>query len=189
MKRISINDKDAIQLAAEVVINGGVIVYPTDTLYGFGADATNKLAVDRINTIKGRTGPISVIADSVERVASWSTLEDREFESIKKYIGGAQTIIIPVHDKVTVPSIQGEGGSLGVRIPSHAFGPKLAAQTGRPITTTSVNRTGMDALNTPDEIFNEFNNEVDLLIDDGILPESSGSAIFLYHKDGIKQLR
>ena len=62
MKLISVNDKNAISFASDIIINGGIIVYPTDTLYGFGVDARNSSAIKKLNEIKKRETPISVIA-------------------------------------------------------------------------------------------------------------------------------
>lgn len=190
IKRIDIKDSGALEAAATIVTGGGIIVYPTDTLYGLGTDATNQAAVDRINKIKGRSGPISVIADTVTRVREWSTLNESEFSTIEKYIGGAQTLILPVKQGVTVTGIQGKGGTLGIRIPDVSFGPDLVSITGRPLTTTSVNRSGEAPLNDPAIIMNLLrDDEIDLLVDAGTLPVSRGSLIYLYSKGDVLQVR
>lgn len=187
--RISASDPQALNRAADIISSGGLIVYPTDTLYGFGADATNSSAVARINRIKGRSGPISVIADSIDRVRDWSPLDRDSFESIVGYLGGAQTLILLVHRETSVPEIQGTDHTLGIRIPDDRFGPDLVSLIGRPLTTTSVNRSGQPPMNDPDDIFDIFNGEFELLVDRGKLSSSKGSSIFKYTGDRILQIR
>ena len=108
---------------------------------------------------------------------------------VKQYLRGPTTIILPVKKGIIHPSIMGEDGTLGIRIPAHPFGPKLCDKLGFPITTTSVNRSGQDPFNDPDEIIDEFDGEFDLLIDDGVLPQSSGSTIYKLEKSKLKVIR
>ena len=169
--RINASSKHVIEAAGNAILYGGIIVYPTDTLYGFGVDARNETAIKRLNKIKGRSAPISVIAPNSSTVLSWAT------------------IILPVKKGIIHPSIMGEDGTLGIRIPAHPFGPKLCDKLGFPITTTSVNRSGQDPFNDPDEIIDEFDGEFDLLIDDGVLPQSSGSTIYKLEKSKLKVIR
>ena len=101
MKIISVNHPDANSLAANVIQKGGIIVYPTDTLYGFGVDARNDAAIQKLNFIKKREGPISVIAPNVRTVKSWSSIHNKYWESIENKLGGKTTIILPVKKKIS----------------------------------------------------------------------------------------
>ena len=94
MKLISVNDKNAISFASDIIIHGGIIVYPTDTLYGFGVDARNSSAIKKINEIKKRETPISVIAWSLDIVRSWSDIKYDDFEKAKKILLESNTIIL-----------------------------------------------------------------------------------------------
>ena len=78
MKVINWENKDAIKVALEVIDRGGILVYPTDTIYGFGVNAKNPAAIDKLNIMKNRTGPISVIAPDKETVSTWIRIEDEE---------------------------------------------------------------------------------------------------------------
>ena len=178
MKLISVNNKDAIKIASDVIHQGGVIVYPTDTLYGFGVDARNKSAIKKLNNIKRRKTPISVIVWSVDTLYSWSSITDSEFEKAKKIVLESNTIIIPIKNNIVNNSILADDGSLGVRMPHHNFPIDLCKNLQFPITTTSVNRAGEDSLNDPKLIGNKFNDEIDLIIDAGIMPKSKGSSIY-----------
>ena len=187
--RISANSKNVIQTAGNAILYGGVIVYPTDTLYGFGVDARNASAIDRLNKIKGRASSMSVIAPNASTVLSWMDISYEDWEMVKKFLRGPTTIILPVKEGIVHHSIMGDDGTLGIRIPAYSFGPDLCDKLGFPITTTSVNRHGEPPLNHPDEIENKFGKEFDLLIDDGELPKSNGSSIYKLEKSKLKVIR
>jgi len=176
--RIQADSDNAIQAAGNAILYGGIIVYPTDTLYGFGVDSRNESAIQRLNKIKRRSAPMSVIAPNASTVLSWTDISYEDWEMVKKFLRGPTTIILPVKEGIVHHSIMGDDGTLGIRIPAYSFGPDLCDKLGFPITTTSVNRHGEPPLNNPDEIVNKFGEEFDLLIDDGELPKSNGSTIW-----------
>ena len=87
MKTVNVNDKNSLEIASKVILEGGLIVYPTDTLYGIGADARNKKAIKKkINRIKRRETPISVIVWSVDVAGSWVLTTNEEFKIASAYI-------------------------------------------------------------------------------------------------------
>ena len=177
-QRVNSNSKKSILNAAEVILNGGIIVYPTDTLYGFGVDANNISAINKLNKLKGREGPISVVMQDINTIISCAKIDDIEVEIIRKNLIGYTTIILPVKHGTVYKSIMGEGETLGIRLPDHSFATNLCKLIGGPITTTSVNRSGEIPLNDPNEIFKVFNGEFDLLIDDGKINRTKGSTIY-----------
>lgn len=188
-KQISAEADNALQVAGNVILYGGLIVYPTDTLYGFGVDARNEVAIKRLNKIKGRFAPLSVIAPDHSTVLSWTELPAREWELVKQYLRGSTTIVLPIKEGIVHPLIKGPDGTLGIRIPAHPFGPLLTHKLGFPITTTSVNRAGQPSFNDPQKIAGEFGDEIDLLVDGGILPESTGSTVYKLDKGKLNILR
>ena len=177
-QRVNSNSKKSILNAAEVILNGGIIVYPTDTLYGFGVDANNISAINKLNKLKGREGPISVVMQDINTIISCAKIDDVEAEIIRKNLIGYTTIILPVKSGTVYKSIMGEGKTLGIRLPDHSFASNLCKLIDGPITTTSVNRSGEIPLNDPNEIFKVFNGEFDLLIDDGKINHTKGSTIY-----------
>lgn len=189
VKRIKIDHTKVIEYAVNILKDGGVIVYPTDTLYGFGADATNDVAIDKINRIKGRTGPMSVIVADKNVAAVLMDINNEQIETVKPYLGGAQTLIIPVKDNIVSSKILGEHNTLGIRIPDNHFCNELSFKFGKPIISTSVNRTNEQPMNDPIKIESEFSSEIDLLIDAGTLPESKGSTIYMLKDNNIIILR
>jgi len=177
-KHIEIDYPQVVKYAVNVLANGGVIVYPTDTLYGFGADATNDEAIDKINLIKERSGPMSVIAADENMAINWMDFEDEQIDLVKPYLDGAKTLIVPIKQNIVSTKILGEDNTLGIRIPNNKFCNDLSSQFGKPIVSTSVNRTGEQPMNDPAQIESEFSSEVDLLIDGGTLPKPKGSTIY-----------
>jgi tRNA threonylcarbamoyl adenosine modification protein (Sua5/YciO/YrdC/YwlC family) len=148
---------------------GGVIVYPTDTLYGFGVDARNGPAVRRLREIKGRSRGLvfSVMLPSVEELVALVTV-DIALAGVLKRLPGPYTFIFP--SKVKLPDgVIGKGRGLGVRIPDHPVALAIAGGLGGPVITTSVNRTGEPPLTDPAEIKRVFEREADVMLDAGAI--------------------
>ena len=188
VKIIYWKNKTAVEMACSVLNNGGVIVYPTDTLYGFGCDAKNESAIEKINTIKGRKAPMSVLAPNIEIAAKWMNIPKHDKNNVLGKLGGPITIIVPVKVGITSPTITGDNHTLGVRIPDHKFCQKLSEAYPNPITTTSVNRTRQKPLTNPENILSEFSREIDLIIEDGII-EGSGSTIYNFQDRELNIIR
>tara|TARA_B110000438_G_C15777910_1_gene634929 strand:+ start:931 stop:1509 length:579 start_codon:yes stop_codon:yes gene_type:complete len=177
--KIAWDKSDSISASCSILERGGIIVYPTDTIYGIGCDAKNKHAIEKINFIKGRQTPMSVITSSKSVIRTWLDIEERYQKIILKKITSSDTFIVPVKDNIVSNLILGKNNSLGIRIPNHKFCNKLSLSYPNPIITTSVNRTGKKPLTRPDLINIEFKNEIDLIIDDGVL-DNKGSKIFKF---------
>ena len=189
VKRINIDHPKVVKYAVNILGDGGIIVYPTDTLYGFGADATNDEAIKKIYQIKGRSGPMSVMAADKNMAVDWMEITAEQLEIAKSNLGGSQTLIIPVKNNIVSSKILGENNTLGIRIPDNNFCNELSYQFGKPIVTTSVNHTNEQPMNDPIKIESEFGSEINLLIDAGTLPESKGSTIYQLKDNKIIILR
>ena len=177
-QRISSQSSSANSLAEKIIKSGGIIVYPTDTLYGFGGDATDSVVINKIYHIKKRRGPISVLVSNISMAFEISNLSEEEKIILSQNLGGANTIIVPAKERVLCPEIYGPNYSVGIRMPDHHFGKNLVQTLKYPITTTSVNHTGEPPLNDPDDIMKQFGNKIDLMVDEGPLPYSQGSTIY-----------
>ena len=175
--RILVSDPIAVREAKNIIQNGGVIVYPTDTLYGFGVDATNEKAIIKINRIKNRSGPLSILINNLEMGFKITKLSPKQKKIVAEQLRGSNTVIVPLKTGFVHPIISAQDNTIGLRIPDHNFGIDLVSQLGKPITTTSVNRSGMLPLNKVDEIIELFGSSFDLLIDGGDLPPSKGSKV------------
>ena len=188
-QRINLNSKKSILNAANVIRSGGIIVYPTDTLYGFGVDAKNKSAISKLNKLKGRKTPISVVMKDIDTIISCANIDNHEARIIRKNLIGFTTIILPIKLGTVDNSIMGEGETLGVRLPNNRFAQNICKIINRPITTTSVNRSGEKPLNDPNKIFDLFNGKFDLLIDDGKNNHVKGSTIYKLENYKLKTIR
>ena len=172
-------DPQAVKKSINILKKGGVIVYPTDTLYGFGVDANNNYAIERINKLKNRQSPMSVIACRFEQAMSWTNIKEKDIEIAKKILNSSSTLILDAKKNIVSNKILGKNNTtLGVRIPKHKYCYDISKDYDKPITTTSVNRNGEQPLNDPKSISKIFGEGIDLLIDGGKLRKSTGSRIY-----------
>tara|TARA_A100001011_G_C14255733_1_gene820007 strand:- start:362 stop:928 length:567 start_codon:yes stop_codon:yes gene_type:complete len=188
MKRIDINSKNAIQFAIEFLSEGKIIVYPTDTIYGFGCDATNSEAITNLNNLKGRQSPLSIIAPNKKTAINWFDIEKKEKKQLLKTFENGNTIIAPVKNKLVHKKIKGKNNSVGIRVPNYPFCVSLSKSFDKPITTTSVNKTGSEPHVNPDLIEEEFGKEVPLLIDAGVI-NNQPSSIFKFELGRLVSIR
>ena len=182
------DDNRALQQAKKIIFEGGIIVYPTDTLYGFGVDATNENSINQLNKLKNRKGPISVIAPDKNVVSTWIDIPTNEKDKALENLTSHRTIIYPVRKEVVNSLIIGPENTLGIRIPAHPFCISLAKQCNVPITTTSVNRKGEFPKSNSNDILESFGNSIDLIIDDGKL-SGPASSIYKYQSGSLNKLR
>ncbi len=179
MKIINANiDPDTVVIeAVDVLRDGGVLIYPTDTLYGLGANARNREGVKRLREIKGRSRGLvfSVMFSDIEELVRYVHI-DATYNPALKMLPGPYTFVFPSKKKLP-DGVIGPGIGLGVRIPDHDLARRIAREFGGPIITTSVNRTGDPPLTEPSEIREVFGKEVDLFIDSGKIPGVASTII------------
>ncbi|MFQ6615371.1 MAG: L-threonylcarbamoyladenylate synthase [Fidelibacterota bacterium] len=173
-----LNSPDCLPRAEQVILEGGLLVYPTDTLYGFGVDARSPTALELLTRIKGRGGPYSIAVASLEMVETHGDIPDERRAFVLSHLPGKVTIIVKARTQGLSSRVLGPGGTVGIRMPDHPFPTKLTERLNFPITTTSVNRTGEPPLNDPAAIARQFANDVDLIVDGGPLPASRGSTVY-----------
>ena len=176
-----------IDLAHNALKNGEVIVYPTDTLYGFGVDATNTDAIHRLNRLKGRIQPLSIVLESVEHMHDFAEFQGEIEDEVNNLFPGAYTVLLPAESNELSPFVQNGSPNIGVRIPDHFFPVKLVKMLGKPIITTSINRHGNDPLNDVTQVEIDFPN-VDIFEDSSHTP-SKGSTIVDFSTSPPKVIR
>ncbi|MBH31033.1 MAG: threonylcarbamoyl-AMP synthase [Candidatus Marinimicrobia bacterium] len=189
VKIISALSSEALAEAADVLNNGGIVAYPTDTLYGLGADALNTSAVQKVSQIKGRSGPWSIAVSDHKMLEQYCVIPKNHATFVTQNLPGSVTLILPEAAETLAPDLLGDDRSIGMRIPDHSISTNLVRQLGRPITSTSVNRSGESAMNDPIQIAEQFPEEIQLIIDAGTLHPSSGSTIYNLTRDPIEKLR
>ena len=175
----------------ETLKNGGIIAFPTDTVYGLACDCFNKKAIAKLFQIKERPTykPINVLTDSVEKIYKVANkINNKELELIGKYMPGDLTIILDKNEKV--PAIlTADIDTVGVRIPNHNIALKILENYKNPLATTSANKSGeSNGLEVADFI-DEFKDKIDIIIDGGKTPISDVSTIIRVKDDKIKILR
>ncbi len=193
MEIISSTEKDIIKKSVNVLENSGVIVYPTDTVYGLGADATNEKAIAKVRDIKSRDSskPILVMVSDVEMLEKYAFVTPLARNLVKEFLPGKLSIVLEGRGGV-LEGIQNEDGSVGFRIPDNSFCLNLVKKLGKPITSTSVNISGMRQATRLECMLNQINeklNYVDLVIDAGELKKKRASTVVDARFDTVKVLR
>lgn len=158
--------KEEVNKALEVLKNGGIILYPTDTIWGLGCDATNETAVSKINQIKGRAADKSLIIllDNDNKLQSYVTaIPDVAYELIE-YAENPLTIVFS-GAKNLAKSVINQDGSIGIRIVKHDFCEQLLQRFRKPIVSTSANLGGQPSPKFFDEISEEIKTAVDYIVD------------------------
>ena len=159
--------------------NGGVVVFPTDTLYGLGADVFSLPALQRIFAIKGRPAelalPVLVAGlDQVESVAL--SMSNQAQELAERFWPGPLTLVMRRSPELP-DLVTGGADTVAVRMPAHRIPLALARRLGRPITGTSANLSGQPDLLDLDSIENQLGNLVDYITRSGPPPEGTGSTV------------
>jgi len=158
--------KDEINKALNVLKSGGVILYPTDTVWGLGCDATNEEAVAKINAIKGRAADKSfiVLLSSDNQLQSYVTeIPDVAYELIE-YAENPLTIIFSGAKNLAKNAINADG-SIGIRIVKHNFCEQLIQRLRKPITSTSANISGQPTPQFFDDITQDIIDSVNYVVD------------------------
>ena len=167
-----------IDLAHNAIEKGEVIVYPTDTLYGFGVDATNTDAIQRLNRLKGRVQPLSIVLESIEQMHEYAEIHSSIQTEMNQLFPGQYTALLPAKKNNLSLLVQNGSPKIGIRIPEHFFPIKLIQLLKKPIITTSINRHGTEPLNDVTQVEIDFPN-VDIF-EDSNHSKSKGSTIIDY---------
>jgi len=165
------------QLVIEEILAGKIFIYPTDTIYGLGCDATNESAVSIIRGIKQRKEkPLSIIAPSKKWI-----LENCELADLKalEKLPGPYTIILNLkNEEAVAPNVNPDNKTIGVRIPANWF-TKIVEKAGVPFVTTSVNISGEKNMEKIEDISPSITEKIDYIIYEGEIKGSSSKKIGL----------
>jgi L-threonylcarbamoyladenylate synthase len=188
-----VKDKKAETLSAAIAAlkSSAVIVFPTETLYGLGADALNPVAVEKVYRLKGRdpANPIPVLVanrNMLDRlVADVPPLAAR---LIDQFWPGPLTLVLPARKGIPRPLLNSSGG-VGVRISSQSIASELVKELGRPLTATSANLSGMPPAHTVEEAKKYFAAKIEIFLDGGELTSKTGSTVAAVNGNKIKIIR
>lgn len=162
-------EEEALRAAAEVVLRGGVIAFPTDTLYGLGCSLFDVLAVEMVARLKRRDPSLAVISLIPEPRQAWglaSEVSDVAERLMLKYWPGPLSLIF--HAAPIVPArVRGAGGTVALRCPKDTLCQRLLEHIGGPVVSSSANLSGQPPAQSAAEVLRVFGNQIDLILDGG----------------------
>lgn len=169
-----------IRKVVDVLKEGGVIGYPTDTIYGVGCDLFNPEAIRKIHRIKKIEGnkPLSFICSDLKDISRYAYVSNYAYKMMKRLLPGAYTFIL--NATKLVPKIaMTKQKTVGIRIPDNKICLALVKEVGHPIISTSVYKLDESLYNDPSEIEERFGKQLDLVIDGGVIVAEHSSIIDL----------
>ena len=164
----NINDRFMDEVI-ETLRDGGIVIYPTDTLYAIGCDALKNNAIERICKIKGinpqRTN-LSIVCSDISQASQYARIDNKAFQLLRENLPGAFTFILPAAS--TLPKVFKGRKTVGIRVPDNVIACEIAARLGNPILTTSIewDDDPEDGCN-PQAIALKYEDVVDIVIDGG----------------------
>jgi L-threonylcarbamoyladenylate synthase len=183
-------DAGSVAQAVDVLRAGGIVAYPTETLYGLAVDPQRADAVERLYEAKGRDASVAIpiIASSFEQAESVVRLGGSARKVAEAFWPGPLTIVATCHGPLA-PRVMAGGTTVAVRVSSHPVARALAAALGSPITATSANRSGQPPAITAADVVAHLAESVDLLLDAGTLTGGRPSTIVEMAETGPRLIR
>lgn len=163
----SINDR-LIDEVVKALEDGKLIVYPTDTVYAVGCDATNNHAIERVCRLKGinpQKQHLSIVCHDLSQASEYARIDNRAFSVIRPVIPGPFTFILPASTRL--PKVFKGRREVGVRIPANAIARAIAAALGRPLLSTSVSLDDPEDMERPEAIAMHYEHSADMMVDGG----------------------
>lgn len=174
MQRITIYptsiDTGAIAKAAETLDSGGIIIYPTDTVYAIGCDSLNNKAIEHLCAIKGinpARQQLSIVCADISQAAEYARIDNRAFSILRSCLPGPYTFILPVSPKL--PKAFKGRRTVGIRVPDNNITRALARELGRPVLSASLSAGADDEwdFTDPEALMVAYLGKADLIIDGG----------------------
>lgn len=161
--------------AKQTLKSGGIIVYPTDTLYGLGCNAGDNRAVERIYAIKNREGrkPLSILVSDYAMLLEYCTVSSAQERILHALLPGPYTFILPLRKPIPAAT----GTTVGIRVPEHMFMRQVSKELGMPIVGTSANLSGEKDAAQLKDVDSAVSSRADLLIDGGKCLYGKGSTV------------
>ncbi len=175
-------DDKIIKFAAEVIKKGGAIIYPTDTIYGIGVNALDQNAINKVYKIKKRSDnkPLSAVVSDIKMAKKYCIVGKIQEEIFSALLPGAFTLIFPGKISKKSKILTAYNGTLSIRIPDCKITARLAKELKIPFTATSANISGLPGSGDIRKVLKQLNNkknQIDLVLDAGVLPEKNPSTI------------
>ncbi|HLK37143.1 MAG TPA: L-threonylcarbamoyladenylate synthase [Polyangiaceae bacterium] len=156
-----------VRRAVEALLDGAVIAYPTDTVYGLGCDLTNKRAIDRLYAIKGmeRSHPLAFVCPDLSDIARYAIVDNQVYRVLRRFLPGPYTFVLQATREVP-KLVQMRRRNVGIRVPASEAVRALARELGRPIISSTAARPGEEPLVDPREVDRAFRG-LALVLDGG----------------------
>lgn len=179
-----------VDTAVSLLRNGGLIIYPTDTVYGIGCDITNKAAVERIYRVKGvdKHKPMSFVCSDIKDISKYAKISTVNYRYLKRYLPGPYTFILP-GTKEAPKILISKQKTVGIRIPDHALTLAIVQELGNPIISTSVNLSETSFASDPQEFSAFYEGKVELILDSGPTWAEPSSVIDMTNDDELVIIR
>jgi len=181
---LAINPKNPqlrlIRRVVEILKQGGVIGYPTDTIYGVGCDLFNQEAIRKVHRLKKMDGkkPLSFICSDLKDISRYAYASNYAYKMMKRLLPGPYTFVLKA-TKLVPKIAMTKQNSVGIRIPDNKICLSLVRELGHPIISTSVYKPDEGLYNDPAEIEERFGKQIDLVIDGGMIVAEHSSIIDL----------
>ena len=170
-------EKSQLKKAAETVKKGGLIIYPTDTVYGLGCDPYNVQAVKRVFRVKGRENkPLPLLVSSMRKALSLAYFTTEAIKIVKRFWPGPLTVVLKRREEAP-KFLGGDPSLIGLRIPNHPVTLRLIRFCGGCIVGTSANLSGKKSPTTVGEAVKQLGDKVDLVVDGGKTMLGLGSIV------------
>ena len=175
-----------INKAVEILKKGGIIIYPTDTVYGLGCDIYNKKALEKIYLIKNESGTklFSFLCPDLKDIAKYAKVSDYAYKRMRKLLPGPYTFVLPAARDVP-KKLWTKRKTVGIRVPDNEIARTLARELGNPIISTSATTRKGEVLYDPHEIKITFNIQVDLMLSTGAKSGQPSSIIDLSNDEAV----
>jgi tRNA threonylcarbamoyl adenosine modification protein (Sua5/YciO/YrdC/YwlC family) len=166
--------KRLVDKVCQVLENGGVIVYPTDSFYGIGCDIDNKKAIQRVYRLKNRPlkQPFSFVCDSLKEISRYAQVSNYAYKTMNRLLPGPYTFILE-GTRLVPKMMLTKRKTVGIRVPDNNICLTIVRTFGRPIISTSA---GYD---DPESIAEAYGPNLDLIVDGGVLSQSPSSVVSL----------
>ena len=174
-----IKQEQALKKAKEILLQGGLVAYPTESFYGLAVDATNEEAIMKLFALKKRAAehPILLLIPSVDLLTEYVIrIPPVAHQLINEFWPGGLTLIFEASEKIS-PLLTAGTGKIGLRLSNHPLATALAQSMGAPITGTSANISGTPPCCNAREVLASFGEDIDLIIDGGETAGGIGSTI------------
>lgn len=174
--------------ASEILKNGGLIAFPTETVFGFGVIYNNEKAYNRLISVKRRPPekPFTLMCGKVEDIEKFAVVDEKAKKLIDKFMPGQFTIIVKARNNMPKWAVARDG-TLGIRVPDYPMVCDMINEVGSPLLVPSANRSGESPICKSDDVILTFNNEIDAVIIGESTSKTPSTVVFC--GDEVKILR